>query len=174
MPIGSTTRPAVPSRRADLLGRGLMTLAAASTLLAFADGVTAMPGTSDERLLVEGWRTFGYTVFAGLWAILAAWPRRAPGIWELLLVHKAAVCVLAFTLGDAPGARTTAWIDLILVAATGLAYVLCRGWHPWRGHAVRRTGACRRGRTRRVTPHRTSPAGHHPAQRGPPVTSAAR
>jgi uncharacterized BrkB/YihY/UPF0761 family membrane protein len=64
----------------DTAGRGVMVLTALSTLVAFADGLRRMHAASDDRLWIEGWRTFGYVVFAGLFAVLAARPRRSPGI----------------------------------------------------------------------------------------------
>ena len=117
---------------ADRTGRGLMVFAAVATLVAFANGVRIMVDVPDDRLLSEGWRTFAYLVFAGLMALLAAAPRGHSGVWELVLLHKIAVTVFAFSIGDVPEAQTTGLIDLGLVATTGVAYVLCRGWYSWR------------------------------------------
>lgn len=120
-----------PSPRADRIGRGLMALNAVLTLGAFADGVRVMVSAPDDRLVVEIWRTFAYVVFAGLWALIAAWPRRVPGVWELVLFQKFAITVYYFAIGDVPHAQTAALVDLWLVSTTALAYVLCRGWDSW-------------------------------------------
>ena len=122
-----------PAPWADRTGRGLMAFDAVATLVAFADGILRMGDVPDDRLLTEAWRTFAYLVFAGLWAILATAPRRQPGLWELVLLHKVVFTAFAFTMvGDVAEAQTTALIDLALVVTTALAYVLCRGWYAWR------------------------------------------
>jgi hypothetical protein len=132
MTVGTGATVGGPAPWADRTGRGLMIFAAIATLVAFADGIRIMLDVPDDRLLSEGWRTFGYLVFAGLMALLAAAPRRQPGLWELLLLHKIAVTVFAFSNADLPDAQTTGLIDLGLVVTTALAYVLCRGWSSWR------------------------------------------
>lgn len=53
-------------------------------------------------------------------------------MWELVLLHKTAITVFAFAVGDVPDVRTTGLIDLGVVLTAGLAYVLCRGWYAWR------------------------------------------
>jgi hypothetical protein len=121
-----------PSRLADRIGRTLLALCAAATLVAFADGITRVAEAPDEWLLTEFWRTAAYLVFAGLWAFLAAAPRKQRGMWELLLLHKIIVTVQALVVIDAPGAVTTAWIDGVVSAATLAAYFLCHGWLAWR------------------------------------------
>ncbi|MBT2227178.1 hypothetical protein [Nonomuraea sp. NEAU-A123] len=121
-----------PATWADRTGRALMAVDAVATLVAFAGGVMNMVNASDDRLMVEGWRTFGYLVFAGMWAMLALRPRRHPGFWELILLQKILVTIWAFAIGAVPEAQTASFIDLGLVVTTILAYVLCRGWYAWR------------------------------------------
>lgn len=128
----TTTNPA-PSRIADRVGRGLLALCAIATLGAFASGVAVIAAAPDDRLMVEGWRTLGYLVFAGLWTMLALRPRSVPGVWELVFLHKIAVSVYAFLILGAPEAGTAAVVDSLLVVITAAAYVLCRGWESWRG-----------------------------------------
>ena len=99
-----------------------------------ATSVAAPP----EDLVVETWRTLGFAVFAGLWALLAFWPRSLPGVWELVLLHKVVVTVFYFSYGDAPFALQTALIDLVVAVATIASYVLCRGWLAWRDVASSR------------------------------------
>lgn len=125
-----------PTRRADRIGRGLSALNAVASLAAFANGVLLVLAAPDATLVVETWRTLGFLVFAGLWALLAIWPRSLPGVWELVLVHKVAVTVLFLSYGAAPDARATGLIDLGVVLTTLIAYALCRGWLSWRNVAA--------------------------------------
>jgi hypothetical protein len=121
-----------PPRGADLVGRALLALCALSTAAAFADGVTRVAAAPAEWALTEFWRTAAYLVFAGMWALLAVWPRSQRGMWELIVLHKVLVTMQALLVLDLPGAARTAWVDGVLVAATVSAWVLCRGWLTWR------------------------------------------
>ncbi|MEU8379871.1 hypothetical protein [Streptosporangium sp. NPDC048865] len=136
--VSTTARQ--PAPWADRIGRGLMALNAAATLVPFAGGIMVMiaDSVSDDRVITEAWRTFAYIVFAGLWAVLAVAPRRQWGLWELLLFQKGAITVYAFAMWDMPDAPTTAFIDLTVTATTAVAYVLCRGWYAWRADAQSR------------------------------------
>lgn len=124
--------PEVPSRRLDLVGRALMGVNVVLTLGAFAGGLVALADAEESRLMVEGWRTFGYLAFAGMWAMLALAPRRVPAIWELVIVSKALVTAWAIAILGAPEAGTAAVIDSWLVVSTVFAYIVCRGWISWR------------------------------------------
>ncbi|WP_069622555.1 hypothetical protein [Streptomyces niveus] len=67
----ATTTPTItvhdtPSRRWDLVGRGLMGLNSAVTFAVFVNGLFLMAAASDDRMMVEGWRTFGYLVFSAM------------------------------------------------------------------------------------------------------------
>jgi len=117
-----------PGKLRDTTGRGAMILTALSTLVAFADGLGRMRAASDDRLWIEGWRTFGYVVFARLFALLAARPRRSPGIWELTFGHKLAMVIYGAAIGDVREAVIASRIDLGVVAMITLGWVLCRGW----------------------------------------------
>lgn len=128
----SPTGIAAPSRRADLIGRGLVGFAAAMTVVAFVNGVVMTINATGDRLFVEGWRVSSFAIFAGLFALLAVRPRQAAGVWELLIVGKSAVTVFGFLAGNVPEARLSAVIDLALVAVVATAYFLCRGWLAWR------------------------------------------
>ena len=134
MTTDTIARPALraPSRRADLVGRGLAALAAAATVVAFLNGILMTLNASDDRVYVEGWRVSSFAIFAGLFALLAIRPRQSAGVWEILLAGKAAVTVFGALLGDVPEARLSAVIDLVLVAVVAAAYILCRGWLAWR------------------------------------------
>ncbi|GGK69093.1 hypothetical protein Sme01_14450 [Sphaerisporangium melleum] len=121
-----------PSTRADQIGRVLMGVDALLTLGALATGFALVAASDDAHLLTEMWRTLGYIIFAGLWAIIAVQPRRQWGIWELLLVHKVAITAFALFNLNVEGGLQHVLIDGWLVVSTGLAYVLCRGWQAWR------------------------------------------
>ena len=127
-----TRNVAAPTSWPDRIGRGLLVLVTLSTFLAFADGVRCMSVVSNDRLWVEGWRTFAFLVLGGMCALLAAGPRAQRGVWERLLGHKIALVVFAAVVGNIPEARPAGFVDLGLVVTVGLAYVLCRGWDGWR------------------------------------------
>jgi len=95
-----------------------------------------MSVVSNDRLWVEGWRTFAFLVFGGMCSLLAAGPRAQRGVWELLLGHKIALVVFAAVVGNIPEARLAGFVDLGLVVTVGLAYVLCRGWEGWRTRPI--------------------------------------
>lgn len=86
---------------------------------------------ADDRLWVEAWRTITYAFFIGLFALLAARPRQAAGIWELALAGKTALVVFAVIVGDIPEARLAGTVDFALVVVVALAYVLSRGRQAW-------------------------------------------
>lgn len=132
MTITSDVHAAVaPSDRADRIGRGLAAFASLATVGAFADGIIRMTDAADDRLWVEAWRTITYAFFIGLFALLAARPRQAAGIWELALAGKTALVVFAVIVGDIPEARLAGMVDFALVVVVALAYVLTRGWLAW-------------------------------------------
>lgn len=121
-----------PTRRADLAGRALAALASLATGVAFVNGVLLTIDAGDDRLFIEGWRVSSFGIFAALFALLAVRPRQAAGVWEIVLVGKAALVVFGALIGDVPEARLSAVIDFGLVAVVATAYVLCRGWLAWR------------------------------------------
>jgi hypothetical protein len=126
--------PADPGQRsvtADRIGRSLMGFNAFLTIGALIYGVTQMLQASPDSLVVEAWRTFGFLVFLSLNLMVALWPRKIAGAWELILLHKIAVTVFAMAVGNANEAEATAWIDGWLVINTILAYILTRGWLAW-------------------------------------------
>ncbi|MEI4270489.1 hypothetical protein TEK04_02025 [Klenkia sp. LSe6-5] len=124
--------PGRRSARADRIAAGVAWTNAVLTLVALGYGIYRLTQVPDDELVVQGWRTFGFLVFFSLWVMVAVWPRRTPGAWELIFVHKVAITVFALTLGGAPEARETALIDGWLVLSGAVAYVLARGWTAWR------------------------------------------
>jgi hypothetical protein len=134
-PTTAAPRGTDPDRRsalADRVSRGLTSTNAFLTLVALGYGVYTMTQADPDDLIVYAWRTFGFLVFFSLWVLVTLWPRKVPGAWELIFVHKIAITVFALTLGSIPEARETAMVDGWLVLSGGLAYVLTRGWVAWR------------------------------------------
>ncbi|MHA6762937.1 hypothetical protein [Streptacidiphilus sp. PAMC 29251] len=127
-----TTMTVTPSLRWDHLGRGLMALNSIVTFVVFIHGFFLMAAASDDRMMVEGWRTFGYLVFSAMWAMLAYRPRLVPAIWELVIFHKVACTVLAFTILNTTEGKQSSVTDTSVAALTIFAYIVCRGWESWR------------------------------------------
>ncbi|WP_328646928.1 hypothetical protein OHS58_01880 [Amycolatopsis sp. NBC_00348] len=50
-----------------------------TTFAVFVHGLFLMAATTDDRLMVEGRRTFGYLVFTAMWTMLALRPRQVGG-----------------------------------------------------------------------------------------------
>ncbi|MFD7285241.1 hypothetical protein [Streptomyces sp. NPDC059863] len=132
MTTEAVTVHSAPSRRWDLIGRGLMGLNSAVTFAVFINGFFLMAEASDDRMMVEGWRTFGYLVFSAMWAMLAYRPRHVPAIWEMVIFHKVAATVLAFTILDTTEGAQSSISDTTVAALTIFAYIVCRGWESWR------------------------------------------
>ncbi|MFE7565517.1 hypothetical protein ACFU76_00905 [Streptomyces sp. NPDC057539] len=132
MTTEAVTVHSAPSRRWDLIGRGLMGLNSAVTFAVFINGFFLMAEASDDRMMVEGWRTFGYLVFSAMWAMLAYRPRHVPAIWEMVIFHKVAATVLAFTILDTTEGAQSSITDTTVAALTIFAYIVCRGWESWR------------------------------------------
>ncbi|MBQ2263686.1 MAG: hypothetical protein II336_20270 [Loktanella sp.] len=127
----------VPAAR-DKTARYLMIALSVATLGAFANAAAEFGSLPPDRLIVGTWQILGFAVFAGLFALLAIWPRRMPGLWELILLHKVGVTLMNIGFietvsGPMPSDNPTAvvMIDGTLVAITLLAYVLAQGWRPW-------------------------------------------
>lgn len=116
----------------------LMFALAVATIGAFANALFEFGTLSPDRLVVGTWQMLGFVVFAGLFALLAIWPRRMPGLWELVLFHKIAVTLInAGLIGTATGPMpsddplSVVIVDGALVAMTLLCYLLSRGWQVW-------------------------------------------
>lgn len=109
-----------------------MMLAAIGAVGAFATGVQALQIVGPDRIWIEAWRTFGFLVFAGLFGLLALFPRRLPGVWELVLFHKLAMVTFGLFHEGVAEAAFAGRVDLVLVAIIALAWWLCRGWQSWK------------------------------------------
>ena len=124
----------------DMVARYLMFALAVATLGAFANATAEFGALPPDRLVVSTWQMLGFAVFAGLFALLAAYPRRMPGLWELILFHKIGVTLMNIqfiTIGTGTGPMPSdnplgvVMIDGLLVAITLLCYILVRGWRAW-------------------------------------------
>ncbi len=130
------TKP-VPAAR-DKAARCLLIALSVATLGAFANAAIEFGALPPDRLIVGTWQMLGFAVFAGLFALLAIWPRRMPGLWELILFHKVGVTLMNLGFigtvsGPMPSDNPAAvvMIDGSLVVVTLIAYVLAQGWRPW-------------------------------------------
>ena len=122
----------------DRIAMVLMLLLSAMSVYVAADSLLAFGSVPPESAGVEAWRMFGYVVFAGLFALVALFPRRMTGIWELILFHKAGTALfLVPYMGNDTGASMTKTItnvvlnDAMLVVVTLAAYILAKGWRAW-------------------------------------------
>jgi hypothetical protein len=116
----------------DRLGRGLMWFAALGALSAFVSAIPTATSATSSTVWVETWRMFGFLIFTGLFVLLALRPRNSAGIWELALLHKAAMAVSAFALSGAKEAAMAGTIDAVLAVLIAVAYLCTRGWTAWK------------------------------------------
>lgn len=119
--------------RAPVTGaRVLMGLAAFGALAAAVASIQVVGDAGPETLIVEVWRLVGFILFSGLFALLAYRPLRYAGVWELVIINKLTLTILALTYAsDAEGASEVALVDGILTGVLLAAYVLSRGWRAW-------------------------------------------
>lgn len=113
------------------LGRALLIVAGLGAIIAFAGGWTDLRTAVPDRIWVEGWRTFGFGVFAALFFLLAWRPTRSPIVWEAVFLHKAAMVGLHMAVGDVPEAGMAAGVDVVLCVILLTAWGLTRGWRSW-------------------------------------------
>ncbi len=118
----------------DRVAMGLMLFAAIGALYAFVSAIGVALGAGPETQQVEWWRVFGFLLFTVLFVMLAIKPRSYPGLWELILVDKAALTAVEFSLitNNAANAFSTAVVDGILTLVILAAYLLSQGYRSWR------------------------------------------
>jgi multisubunit Na+/H+ antiporter MnhC subunit len=118
----------------DRVATLLMVLARLGALASFVGAIGAVAKAGPDTIVVESWRMLGFLVFAGIFALLAFRPRTLPGLWELSIMHKAGMALIAAVAatGDAKDAVSTAVADGVLAALLVTAYVLARGFTAWR------------------------------------------
>ena len=129
--LDTSTRTVAPWR--DRVANGLMLLAAIGAFISFVTSITSVATANPAAQVVEIWRMYGFVVFTGLYVLLAFWPRRYPGIWELVILDKAALAISGLVLlgrgvADAPTILT---FDGGLAVITLIAYVLAKGYTGW-------------------------------------------
>jgi hypothetical protein len=116
----------------DRIAMALLLLSAAGALVSFLGSIGAAVTASSETQVVEIWRAYGYLVFAGLFVLLAFWPRRFPGVWELAIFHKVALTISALTIiSGAADAGTIVVADGLVAIFLIVSYVLTRGYAAW-------------------------------------------
>jgi uncharacterized membrane protein HdeD (DUF308 family) len=110
-----------------------MIVGAVSALVAFFTGFENVSSSSNEQLLVELWRLFGFIVFSGIFALLALRPKQYAGIWEIAIFHKLAMSISAIVLiPNVEGAFYVAIVDGILVILLIAAYLLTGSYTSWK------------------------------------------
>ncbi len=120
----------------DRLARTLMLSLGLASVGAFANAALEFAAVTPDRIDVEAWRMLAFPVFAGLFILLGVFPRRMPGLWELVIYHKAAVPIfLAYFVKAAAGKTLTdagiVPVDTLLVVTTLFCYRLAQGWRAW-------------------------------------------
>ena len=116
----------------DRIALALLLLSAAGALIAFLSSIGPALAASSDTQVVEIWRAYGYLVFAGLFVLLAFWPRRFPGVWELAIFHKVALTISALTIiSGAAGAGTIIVADGLVGIFLIVSYMLSRGYSAW-------------------------------------------
>jgi len=115
----------------DRLAKILMILLGLSAVGAFAGAAATIGDFAPDRVGVEIWRMLGYLVFAGLFVLLGVFPRRLPGLWELVFFHKAGKVVLLVFVFEAANPELTIIVDSTLSAVTLFCYWLAKGYRAW-------------------------------------------
>lgn len=119
-------------------GQLLLLAAALAASLATIVAVTSLDVRApSDGLMVEALRAFGLGVFAGLFVLLAWRPHALPGVWELLIVHKAALTLIAVSASEAAEADTIVVADGSLTLVLVVAYVLLRADRAWQPAGAR-------------------------------------
>ena len=118
----------------DRIAMGIMILAALGAFYSMVTGVGVAIDAGLDTQQVEWWRVFGFLMFTGIFVMLAIGPRRYPGLWELVILDKAALTIAEVLLigKNAADAMNTAVADGILVVLLVAAYLLSRGYASWR------------------------------------------
>jgi hypothetical protein len=115
-----------------------MGVAAVGALAAAAASIQVVRDAGPQAQVVEIWRFAGFVLFSGLFALLAYRPLHYAGVWELVIVNKLALTIVALTYAsDADGAGEVALVDGVLTGVLFAAYLLSRGWRAW-SNVVRR------------------------------------
>lgn len=81
-------------------GRALMALAAMAAAIASLSSIGTVADAGPETRMVETWRMAGLATFAGLFALLAYRPMHYAGLWELVILNKLILTVVALAYGS--------------------------------------------------------------------------
>ena len=117
----------------DRIAKTIMLFATGAALLAFIGSVSGAFAASPDRIFAEIWQSYGFLMFAGLYLLLALWPRHYPGVWELAILNKAALSItfLLCLRSDVPDAIMIGCIDGGLAIGTSIAYFLTKAYYSW-------------------------------------------
>lgn len=130
----STLHPDAPTHsvRNQRIAQVLLVLAALGALASLTSASSAVGKADDALTITAVHDLLGFPVYAALFLLLAWKPRALPGLWEILILQKAAMSILAFTIyRDADGAILTGTIDGVLTLMLIAAYLLSRGYAAW-------------------------------------------
>ena len=75
------------SKGRDRAARYIMIALGIATLGAFANAAYELGGVPPDRIVSHTWEMLAYVVFSGLFILLAFYPRRMLGIWELIILR---------------------------------------------------------------------------------------
>jgi hypothetical protein len=132
MTTHETADSLVISRWRRSAATGILVLAAVGALYAFVVAVPIVRAAGPDTVVVESWRLFGFLVFAGLFLLLAYRPNHYPGVWEVVIFHKAALAIFLAAFGaDAVDGTAVAVTDGALAVALVVAYLLVKGYRNW-------------------------------------------
>jgi hypothetical protein len=129
----STATRGVPAAR-DRMATVLLAVSAFGALYAFITSVGTVQAAGPATLQVEVWRLFGFLMFAGVFVLLAVWPRRLPGLWELTIANKVGLTITQALLFQnlSVDEQFAALSDFTLSAVLIAAYLLSRGYTAWK------------------------------------------
>lgn len=117
----------------DRIAKILLLLCAFGALASFFLNIENVTTADFDTKVVEIWRLFGFLVFTGLFVLLALYPRRYAGIWELVIFHKAAVAIAIPLLIQKTtlDIESIAITDGVLAIIVVVAYILSKGYTAW-------------------------------------------
>jgi hypothetical protein len=127
---GTVEAPPPRTAARERVGRALMAVAALAAAVSAVGALLEAADGADTTRVLEVWRGYGLVVFAGLFGVLALWPRQCPALWELVIVNELALAITGAVLlaDDVPDAESLALGDGVLCVVLVAAYVCCRGW----------------------------------------------
>jgi hypothetical protein len=110
-----------------------MLLAAVGAFFSCVTSFSSVAAASPATQVVEIWWMYGFIVFTGLYLLLAFWPHRYTGIWELAILDKAALGIVGLVLlgRGVADAQTILIFDGSLAVITLIAYVLAKAYTAW-------------------------------------------